>query len=267
MKYSVFTVLLGDRSVAEAAATVARLGYDGIEWRVHPDYHLPFDTIKESAPEAKRISESEGLEIPVLSTYLKLEQASDILLVAEAAAAISCPAVRVWPPEYDEKKKAAEAIDDTRRLLGDVSGKCAHLPVRLNLEIHMGTIMPSPSLALCVVKEFDPSRVGVIYDPGNMVHEGFENHRLGIEFLGDYLAHVHAKNAAWQRDESGRWGCMWARLQDGIADWPSVMQTLKDKGYSGWISNEDFCDREPVEQRLAGDLAYLRAIQTRCLAT
>jgi sugar phosphate isomerase/epimerase len=261
MKYSVFTVLLGDRSVADAAATVARLGYDGIEWRVHPDYHLPVDTIKESAQEAKRISESEGLDIPMLSTYLKLDQASDIVLVAEAAAAISCPAVRVWPPEYDGTRSAAQAIDHTRRLLTGVSGKCAHLPVRLCLEIHMGTIIPSPSLALRVVEESDPDRVGVIYDPGNMVHEGFENHRLGIELLGEYLAHVHAKNAAWQRDESGRWTCEWARLQDGIADWPAVMQVLQDKGYSGWISNENFCDTEPVEQRLAGDLAYLRGIE------
>lgn len=263
MKYSVFTVLLGDRSVAEAAATVARLGYDGIEWRVHPDYHLPVDTILDGAREAKRISESEGLEIPMLSTYLKLDQAEDVARVAEAAAEISCPAVRVWPPACDYTKGTAEAIEYARELLGGTLATCDDVPVRFSVEIHMGTIVPSPSLALRLVEGFDPKRVGVIYDPGNMVHEGFEDHRLGIDLLGEYLAHVHAKNAAWHRDESRRWSCGWERLQDGIADWPSIIQTLKAKGYTGWVSNENFCAADSVDERLAGDLEYLKGIEAQ----
>jgi hypothetical protein len=36
-----------------------------------------------------------------------------------------------------------------------------------------------------------------------MVHEGFEDYRIGLELLGSYLAHVHLQNAAFERPEGG----------------------------------------------------------------
>ena len=38
----------------------------------------------------------------------------------------------------------------------------------------------------------DPKHVGIIHDAGNMIIEGFENWRLGLEILGEYLAAVRA---------------------------------------------------------------------------
>lgn len=47
--------------------------------------------------------------------------------------------------------------------------------VKANVEIHMRTICPSAGLTYRFVSNFDPEYVGVIYNPGNMIHEGFEN--------------------------------------------------------------------------------------------
>jgi len=49
------------------------------------------------------------------------------------------------------------------------------------------------------VSDFDLRYIGIIYDLGNMVHEGYENYKLGLELLGDYLSYVHVKNAVWNR--------------------------------------------------------------------
>jgi hypothetical protein len=46
-----------------------------------------------------------------------------------------------------------------------------------------------------------------------MAKEGFEDRRIGAELLGPYLAHVHLKNAAFERpEEGGVWKSRWALL-------------------------------------------------------
>ena len=67
------------------------------------------------------------------------------------------------------------------------------------MEIHHETIVPSASARAGSSMGFDPASVGAIYDPGNMVWEGHEQYRLGLETLGPYLAHVHAKNTGWRQ--------------------------------------------------------------------
>ncbi|MEZ4633203.1 MAG: hypothetical protein R2880_21235 [Deinococcales bacterium] len=61
------------------------------------------------------------------------------------------------------------------------------------IEIHHRTIVPSASAVYRLVSHFDPQHIAVIYDPGNMAYEGFEDYRMGLELWEPYLAHVHLK--------------------------------------------------------------------------
>jgi sugar phosphate isomerase/epimerase len=136
--------------------------------------------------------------------------------------------------------------------------------VKALVEIHHETIVPSASAARRFLDGFDPDAVGVIYDPGNMVWEGHEQYRLGLETLGPYLAHVHAKNSAWRQsgrraDGSLAWQATWAPLDAGIVDQPQLVATLREVGYDGWISVEDFTTERPLMERVGENLRYLRA--------
>jgi len=120
-----------------------------------------------------------------------------------------------------------------------------------------------------LVEDLDPSRIGVIFDPGNMVIEGIENWRMGLELLGPHLSHVHVKNAGWFREDAGAqarqspgdagpglrslgggaWEWRWTPLLEGIVDWQRVVRDLRSAGCDGYLSLEDFGD-QPVEQKL-----------------
>jgi sugar phosphate isomerase/epimerase len=87
----------------------------------------------------------------------------------------------------------------------------------------------------------------VLYDPGNLVHEGFEQYRMGLELLGPYLAHVHVKNAGWlpATNSTGpmdpaSWRCAWQPVANGIVPWKLVLADLKAVGYQGAFGIEDF---------------------------
>lgn len=81
--------------------------------------------------------------------------------------------------------------------------------VAIAVELHHHTIIPSVGLALPLVRRFPPGEVGVIYDVGNLVHEGYENHRIALELLGPYLRHVHLKNVQAFGSPDGHWGYRW----------------------------------------------------------
>jgi sugar phosphate isomerase/epimerase len=130
--------------------------------------------------------------------------------------------------------------------------------------MHMGNITPSAGLAHRLVSHFDPAEIGVIFDPGNMVVEGMENFQMGLELLGPYLSHVHAKNAAWAKtgEENGvaKWHSQMTPIKLGQADWTAVVAALKKVRYDGWLSFEDFSEVD-TKTKLNNALAYLKELE------
>jgi sugar phosphate isomerase/epimerase len=98
-----------------------------------------------------------------------------------------------------------------------------------------------------------------------MVYEGYENYRLGLEMLGEYLAHVHVKNARWfprkyREDKSVEWMCDASPVHKGIADIRELFRALKAVNYDDWITIEDFSTERPLEDRLQENLAFLKRV-------
>ena len=193
-RYSAFTVMMPEYTLEEAAALLAKLGYNGVEWRVHSvPSHLPdrvdfwrgnratvdIDTIIARAPTVRKISEDAGLYIIGLGTYLSYKLIDDVERCMEAARIMGCDAIRVSAPKYDGSENYNDLYEQSVDGYGRIEELARDYGVRANVEIHHGNICCSPSLAYRLVSNFDPDFVGVIFDPGNMAYEGFENWQLG----------------------------------------------------------------------------------------
>jgi sugar phosphate isomerase/epimerase len=158
--------------------------------------------------------------------------------------------------------------------------------VKALFEIHFKTIISSPSLAYFLLKGFDPQRVGVIHDAGNMIIEGREDWKMGVEILGDYLGHVHVKNASWRKEANWNWS--WDELETGMVDWEEVLAVLSSVNYDGYLSNENLKDvvlpgatgfigeklssdsqkpSKSIRTKLDQDLQYLKALEEKVLKT
>ena len=55
MKFSVQTAVLPELDRAQVVEKLSRHGYDGVEWRLHEDYHVKPSEILEKAEEIKRL--------------------------------------------------------------------------------------------------------------------------------------------------------------------------------------------------------------------
>lgn len=279
MKFAVFTASTPDWTPAEAAERLAAQGWDGIEWRitdqpdaVQPGFWAgnrctwPLTGLEESLDEIGRITRDAGLEISGIGGYAPVSHSSDVARMLRATAELNARQVRVTMPSNDVTDYRA-VFERTRAALADHVALATELGVKVLVELHHQTITASASAAMRLIDGFDPRHIGVIHDLGNLVIEGNELTRAALSILGDYLAHVHVKNARWRPTgvvgEYGdvMWEAEWASLRGGQASVPDYFRSLREFGYDGWVTLEDFTTELPLEARLADSLALFHALR------
>ncbi len=280
MKFAVFSVSIPEYSPEEAVTKLKEIGYDGIEWRVidqDPDPKvksfwmgnkatLPFSTFEQDAPAWRKLTEEAGLEMPGVGTYTLCDDLEGVEQGMRGTKALGAKQLRVRVPNYDGIEPFRPKWDAAKDHYKDVVDLAKKHGVRVLLELHHRSIVPSASAARLFLGDLDPEHVGVIHDAGNMVHEGFETPRLGFEMLGPYLAHVHVKNARWfpekyNEDKSIKWKCDWAPVHKGIIDMRDLFRAMHAVGYDGWVGLEDFSIERPVEDRLRENLEFLKRVE------
>lgn len=276
MKYGVFTVMLPDLTPEEAATAIREAGYEGVEWRVaatppevkneSPSFwRNNLCTLAPTLAEARRaraLAEAAGLAIPNLGAYIDVGDLAAVETTLQFAATAAAPAIRVGVARTNSPEAFATLFQRSFAFLQEVQALAQRYGVKALIEMHHGTIAASASAARRLVDGFDPACIGVIYDCGNMVFEGCEDYRRGLEILGPYLGHVHVKNAAFERPPGGGvWRPRWSPLHDGVVDFYALFQALRSVGYDGWIVVEDFSQRYDSRTALQENLKFLRNIE------
>jgi sugar phosphate isomerase/epimerase len=283
IKFAVFTGSTPEYTPEQAVTLLKELGYDGVEWRVvdqepsldgQPDFWkgnrctLPLNTFVDDAPRIRALTERAGLEMPAVGSYAFCHESAAVEQVLHGAALLGAPAARVRLPKYDGREHILVMRERARAQFRDVEALARRYGVKAVIQIHHETITPSASALASFLDGFDPRYVGAMWDPGNMVKEGFEQYQLGLETLGPYLATVHVKNVAWkplaaQPDGSITWQSSWAPLRKGVADIRAVFDALNAVDYVGWVTFEDFTSEQPRPDRLRDDLAYAKQLASR----
>lgn len=285
MKYSATTVSLPHLTMAEQAALLAELGYDGIELRVRRvsdelrakgepsnwGYHVNDVTPEnfvEKADDISRVLHDHGLVLAGVASNASCTDLEQLKVLVEGAAVAGAPFIRVgaasgFKPDgsVDYWKVYGETIAGYARAKELTAGT----GVKVVLEIHGNTIHPSASLAYRIVSQFDPAEVGVIYDPQNMVRDGYETTALAIQLLGAYLAHCHVgahRPKPSEPDANGTISWSWegCPMREGLYDFETMMRQFEAVDYANFISVEDF-RQAPAREKLADAIGYLKSLE------
>jgi len=275
MKFAVFTASTPDWTPEEAVAELAAQGWDGVEWRVVDQKPSqggggfwagnkatwPASSFPQDASRIKELTESAGLEMSAVGAYATCDQLEAVDRLLEGAAALGVTKMRV-PPGKPGPDGYAASFERARAQYREVAALAAKHGVKAMVELHHLSLTSSASSAVRFLDGLDPAHVGVIHDIGNMLIEGYENIPWSLEILGDYLAHVHVKNAVPtlvdDTDGQTKWRWDWAPLSRGVGHLPELFDALKSIGYDGWVAVEDFSTEAPLAERTRANLAYLR---------
>ncbi|MHC4884320.1 MAG: sugar phosphate isomerase/epimerase family protein [Planctomycetota bacterium] len=282
MNLGIFSVSMPDYEPMEAMEVMAKLGYNGVEFRCCEDNgdrnapsfwsgnrsSMTADEVIEQADALKAKATELNLAMPSLGTYIQMGTSdAEIERHMEATAALGATNLRIGPggftaegsPSYPEKMKDAAVRYGEIAKLADKHG------VRSVIETHMGQLAPSISKAMNILRDLDPKHVGIMWDPGNQCFEGLEKIEMAIEEAGDYLAEVHVKNMRWQPGEvvdgQQTFTPDWCPIHEGLVNWPQVVKILTESGYEGWYFFEDFSTVTPLLERLEQNLKFFRSFE------
>ena len=279
MKFSIFTVMAPAWSPEELVVKLRQFGYDGVEWRVNaapkaaPDpmperaqlfwqYNratLEVDDIAAEAVRAAKLCDENGLDKVSLASYLTPGQLDKIDTLLAAAAANGFKMIRLFPDNYKGDVNYREQFAQVRAAMFSVERLCKRYGVQANLEIHMNTIIPSASAAYRLIEGMDPDLIGVVFDAGNMVYEGYENYKFGMELLDRHVHHVHIKDSTWAPNKDGKLAPGFAPIGEGVVDFDKLFAALKAIGYDGYLSFEDFSIAKSDDDKLRDNMAFIKS--------
>jgi len=253
-------------SFEESLDLASAAGYQGIELRVHDDYHVTLDDLFIRHREIRRMVESRKLELSVFNTYYGLTDVPAVdtmidicqqsgvkyfrvaLPLAGHADVRNRSAHQAILPSYQHHEPPSDMLHSVRRDLRGLESRATAAGVCALVEIHWGTVMSSFSSAHALLNDIDPQAVAITFDPANMIIEGREDWDYGIQLLRDRIANVHIKNVSWERGEQG-WKWRWDGLWHGMVDWPKLFGLLVNEGgYRGMFAMEDFRVPEDADQ-------------------
>lgn len=275
-KFSYATISLPTLSPLEAVEALSTAQFAGVEWRVGNALH---DAMSSTAPtflsnnrctlfpgrtdpsEIAAACKEAGLHIVGIGPYLDVNEIDQLQRTMEFAAELGAPQMRLQAPRMTSPGDYRDLAAATRTFLTSAEALAERLGVRTVLELHHNTIAPSVGLAMPLLQHCDPVHVGVIYDVGNLVWEGYEDRPLALQLLGDRLAHIHLKNVS---AAPGRgcdpWEYRWSPLDDGFVDIPALLGDLADVGYAGWISIEDLSTKRSPEATIRFNASHLNDV-------
>jgi len=250
MKLATYTLSMPDYEIEDAAALLAEIGYTGVEWTIdyrkavwdgQSNWHIDTDNLEATAARVRDACQAHGLEVVGACAPLGChDDPEKVRKYLNAAALVGATGLRVFAPYYDGSTHIDELFESARRNYADLIPLAREAGVKMWSEIHPGRICASAAASYRLLRGLDPEWVGVIHDAGNMVIEGFENWQMGVEMLGPYLHHVHAKSMLPVHNDDGTWSHEPSSLAAGGADWHAVIAAFKSVGYDGYLSIEDF---------------------------
>ena len=260
-------------TVAETIRLLSQGGYRWVEWRVQTSEAIEsnpwgkaYNTLaidQLNAQAAAALAELKaagvgvcGLQVDVPEGFPDVEK-----IVLDAAQEMACPNLLLTGPNYDPAVGLRSQRDAFRKVIAAWVKQAEGSGVRICVENHMWTIIPSTALVVDLLADFTPQQVGVMWDPANSIWEGSETSPMALDLLGDYLAEAHLKNGAWARKEDGSWAFDWCNIAEGRVDWPATLGLLQAAGYQGPLVVEDYRPAEPAEKLAAGKKGLEWALQ------
>ncbi len=285
MKLCCTSVMLPRWTLDETFDKLAEYGYEAVELRcrLNPDdpsaepafwgRHLSNvnpDNIVDKAPAIRAAAERSGVRVAALAPKCLIDEEDEIRKLFVGAVAIDAenpPLIRIGAPRHDRTQAYMPQFLAARSGFAQVAELAGEYGVKVLYEIHTGTMAVTCSRALELLRDLDSERIGAIYDVPNMLRVGLEDTRMGMEVLGPYMAHVHIGNGvlqAGERDENGQQKWQWAfcALEEGVADIPQIIEDLRDLGYAGYVSLEEFGPGDD-DEKIKGQGAYLRTLAAR----
>ena len=97
--------------------------------------------------------------------------------------------------------------------------------IYMGVENHSAGIAGIPKLCVELVEKVGSPYFGILYEPGNIEHEGRFNYHEALDVMKEHIVHCHFKD--WAPDKG------YVMLGEGAINFPWIVDQLTEVGYDG----------------------------------
>lgn len=244
----------GRKKIEQALADAREMGLEGLELTFGAGEFAP-GISKERCHAIRDAARAMGMKIETVATgnywtksltspqksvrkealafsrdYLQAAQwvGAKVALVVPGAVAVPWDASQPVVPYQTAWKHATQSI----RELIPTAAKCG---VKIGIENVWNWFLADPIAMKAFVDQFASRWIGVYFDVGNCLINGFAEH--WIEILGKRIFAVHLKNFS-RNDCGGTLHGFGDDIMKGDLDWPAALNMLKQIGFKGPLTAE-----------------------------
>ena len=170
--------------------------------------------------------------------------------------------IRVSGPEIDYTLGYEATRELFRQQAVEASSMAQGHGLTITMEQHGGRLSASAGQILDLLRGVANDNLGVVYDPGNCMREGFERPLVQVEMLRHVMKAVHVKNAMTMSADAASHmiPAENTRLDEWLLDWREIIAAIRATGYDNYLTLEDFYNFDSVAEKLAWDVEYLRGL-------
>ncbi|MGI5819730.1 MAG: sugar phosphate isomerase/epimerase family protein [Armatimonadota bacterium] len=270
---AMYTLIGKDLSLEDCIKLTADAGFDAIDIRMQTDgIHITPGITDAEAEAVRGMVEDAGLHVSGLTTYWEVGkvdrnearvQLDGIARSLEVATVLGAGFVRIssgdYLREYDYEVHRAAFRDQIVR----VAAMGAAHGIVVTPEQHGGRYIASAGQCLDMFRGLEHPNLGIVFDPGNAVSEGFERPWVQVRMLGAWIKNVHVKSrmpAEGEPRQHNRLPGGNVRVNEGVLDWDEIADELVAIGYDGYLTCEDFAEFDSLEEKFRWNAEFLRGL-------
>jgi sugar phosphate isomerase/epimerase len=250
-----------DRPLAAVAELVVANGLDGIEATARPphvDPNAPPETHRETA----RAVRATGAAILAYGSYLgrpEVSASGDAVREVRVAEALGAPLLRVWAEPI--AGAAEDGFADVAKLLRGACEAAAGAGITVVVERHAGSFADTPERIDRLFAAVDRPNFALNYQVLDLLPQAQAAAQPDdARRLVPLARYYHLKNMRPAADGAGPMP-PGGSLAGGVLDYRAILAAAFDAGYAGPLTIEFLSfEPKPVDAKLAGDAAWLRAL-------
>lgn len=253
--WAIFSKPWADLAADELGPLINGMEFDAAEVPVRDGAYLTPDTTGAKLIDFVDRLGSHGVRVISIAS-----EPTEAMLAACAEAGV--PMIRMMAPIEADGYRAS--VDRLRTRLDALAPLCDRYGVEIGIQPHHGAFVSTVLGVNELIKDL-PRQFRIVWDAAHDALAG-ENPAYTIEQCGDRLGLVNLKNADYRRvsqEKPARYRTWFDAGDQGLADWPLIMDVLHRSDYRGPIClTAQYTDRTPQQTaaQATADLSWVRSL-------
>lgn len=219
------------------AASAAEVGFDGVALTVRPGGHVEPDRVEEDLPRAVEAVEAAGLDVPMMTSAVTDPGDPQTEVILRTASELGITHYRMGYFHYEDPLGVEATLEELQPRFRDLAQLNREYEMFAGYQNHAGADYVGAPLwdIWTLVTDLDPRWIGVQFDLRHATVMGQDSWPVQFGLLAPHVHMIVAKDFRW-RLEDGNLEAENCPLGEGVVDFESYFQLLRDVSFSGPIS-------------------------------